>query len=106
MFGVVDVRDVADLHLRAMMDPAAKGERFLAIAGDFISMLDIAKILRRRIGTTKPPKHELPNWLRAQVAGVFRPGPECTQARLAAAKCRRERRAASRRPWLTCGRAC
>jgi nucleoside-diphosphate-sugar epimerase len=24
-FGVVDVRDVADIHLRAMTDPAAKG---------------------------------------------------------------------------------
>ncbi|MGC1944765.1 MAG: aldehyde reductase, partial [Candidatus Acidiferrales bacterium] len=30
-FGVVDVRDVADLHIRAMTDPAAKGERFLAV---------------------------------------------------------------------------
>jgi len=28
-FGIVDVRDVADLHLRAMIDPKAKGERFL-----------------------------------------------------------------------------
>ena len=37
-FGVVDVRDVADLHLRAMTHPAAKGERFLAVAGDFMSM--------------------------------------------------------------------
>ena len=34
-FGVVDVRDVADLHIRAMTHPAAKGERFLAVAGDF-----------------------------------------------------------------------
>ena len=34
-FGVVDVRDVADLHLRAMTNPAAKGERFLAVAGRF-----------------------------------------------------------------------
>ena len=33
-FGLVDVRDVADLHLRAMTHPAAKGERFLAVAGD------------------------------------------------------------------------
>ena len=38
-FGVVDVRDVADLHIRAMTDPAAKGERFLAVAGDFMSIL-------------------------------------------------------------------
>lgn len=27
---IVDVRDVADLHIRAMIDPAANGERFLA----------------------------------------------------------------------------
>ncbi len=32
-FGLVDVRDVADLHIRAMTSPAAKGERFIAIAG-------------------------------------------------------------------------
>ena len=35
-FGVVDVRDVADMHLRCMTHPAAKGERFLAVAGDFL----------------------------------------------------------------------
>ena len=32
-FGAVDVRDVADLHLKAMTDPAARGERFIATAG-------------------------------------------------------------------------
>jgi dihydroflavonol-4-reductase len=37
-FGVVDVRDAADLHLRAMTHPAAKGERFIAVTGDAISM--------------------------------------------------------------------
>src|SRR5262249_5011898 len=37
-FGVVDVRDVADLHIRAMDNPAAKGERFLAVSGNFMSM--------------------------------------------------------------------
>ena len=40
-FGVVDVRDVADLHIRAMTHPAATGERFLAVAGDFMSMADV-----------------------------------------------------------------
>ncbi len=49
-FGVVDVRDVADLHLRAMTNPAAKGDRFLAVAGDFMSVLDIAKVLKSRMG--------------------------------------------------------
>ena len=48
--GVVDVRDVADLHLRAMTHPAARGERFLAVAGDFLSMLGMANVLRARLG--------------------------------------------------------
>lgn len=49
-FGVVDVRDVADLHLRAMIDPAAAGNRFLAIAGDPMSMSEMAAVLRERLG--------------------------------------------------------
>ncbi|HEY1602413.1 MAG TPA: aldehyde reductase [Pirellulales bacterium] len=64
-FGVVDVRDVADLHIRAMTDPAAKGERFLAVAGDFMSMLAIAKVLKNGLGAAarKVPIRQLPNWL-------------------------------------------
>ena len=64
-FGVVDVRDVVELHLRAMTDPAAKGERFLAVAGDFLSMRDIAMILKRRMGEAarRVPTRQLPNWL-------------------------------------------
>jgi nucleoside-diphosphate-sugar epimerase len=64
-FGVVDVRDVADLHIRAMTHPAAKGERFLAVAGDFMSILDIAKVLKNRMGASakKVPTSQLPNWL-------------------------------------------
>src|SRR5579863_3076805 len=49
-FGAVDVRDVADLHIRAMTHPKANGERFLAVAGDFLSMVDIANILKSRMG--------------------------------------------------------
>src|SRR5262245_40796088 len=73
-FGAVDVRDVADLHVRAMTDPAAAGERFLAVAGDFISMLDLAKILKRRMGAAarRVPTFELPNWL-VRTAALFQP---------------------------------
>jgi nucleoside-diphosphate-sugar epimerase len=62
-FGVVDVRDVASLHLSAMTNPAAQGERFLAVAGDFVSMLDIAKILKSRMGEAahRVPTHQLPD---------------------------------------------
>lgn len=48
--GFVDVRDVADLHLRAMTHPAANGERFLAIAGESMWLADVAKVLRTRMG--------------------------------------------------------
>jgi nucleoside-diphosphate-sugar epimerase len=64
-FGVVDVRDVADLHLRAMTDPRAKGERFIATAGDFMSLREIASILKARMGAAarRVPTRELPDWL-------------------------------------------
>lgn len=73
-FGVVDVRDVADLHSRAMVHPAANGERFLAVSGDFLSVLDIAQILRRRMGpaASKVPSRQLPNWL-VRLAALFNP---------------------------------
>lgn len=64
-FGVVDVRDVADLHVRAMTDPAAKGQRFLATAGDFLPMVEIARVLRDRLGDAgrKVPTRQLPDFL-------------------------------------------
>lgn len=65
VFGVVDVRDVADLHLRAMTNPAAKGERFLAVTGDFMSIHEIAKLLKARMGAAarRVPMGQLPDWL-------------------------------------------
>jgi len=64
-FGVVDVRDVADLHVRAMTHPAAKGERFLAVAGNFVTLQDVARLLRERMGDAarRVPTRVLPDWL-------------------------------------------
>jgi nucleoside-diphosphate-sugar epimerase len=64
-FGIVDVRDVADLHRRAMAEPAAAGERFLAVAGEFMTVAEIAALLRERMGPAakKVPTRMLPNWL-------------------------------------------
>jgi dihydroflavonol-4-reductase len=61
----VDVRDVADLHLRAMTDPAANGQRFLATAGESIWLVKVAEVLKRRMGTAAAhiKVRELPNWL-------------------------------------------
>ncbi|KAI9452850.1 NAD-dependent epimerase/dehydratase [Russula earlei] len=63
--GFVDVRDVADLHLRAMTHPAAKGERFIATAGESIWLVGIAKILKEHLGDAAHKVHvkELPNTL-------------------------------------------
>ena len=73
-FGAVDVRDVADLHIRAMTDPAAKGERFLAVSGDFVSVLEMAQILRSRMGEAarRVPTRRLPNWM-VRLASMFDP---------------------------------
>jgi nucleoside-diphosphate-sugar epimerase len=64
-FGVVDVRDVADLHLRAMTNPAAKGERFLAVSGDFMWLIEIARALKEQMGeqARRVPTRQLPDWL-------------------------------------------
>lgn len=74
-FGVVDVRDVVDLHLRAMTDPAAAGERFLSIAGDrALSIAEMAEILRRELGAaaSKVPTRQLPSWL-VRIVGLWDP---------------------------------
>jgi nucleoside-diphosphate-sugar epimerase len=43
-FSVVDVRDTADAHIRAMTDPAAGGQRFI-IGGRFFWLKDLVAIL-------------------------------------------------------------
>ncbi len=70
--GIVDVRDVADLHLLAMTRPQAAGERFLAVAGEFMSLRDMALVLRSRLGddARKVRTIELPDWL-VRLVGRF-----------------------------------
>ncbi|MGA8334410.1 MAG: NAD-dependent epimerase/dehydratase family protein [Solirubrobacteraceae bacterium] len=62
-FGIADVRDVADLHIRAMAAPDAAGKRYLALAdGPTVSFLNIAQILRARLGplAERVPTEEAP----------------------------------------------
>ena len=44
------MRDVVDLHLRALHAPAAAGERFVATTGDFLWVREMAIVLRERLG--------------------------------------------------------
>ena len=63
-FWIVDVRDLADLHIRAMTAPEAAGQRFLA-TGDFLWMEDIARALRSKLGSraAKTPSRRLPDFV-------------------------------------------
>ena len=64
-FGIVDVRDVVNLHIRAMTHPAAKGERFLAVAGESMWIVEVAKVLKGGMGDSarRVPTRQLPDWL-------------------------------------------
>jgi len=64
-FAVVDVRDVADLHVAAMTSPKAAGQRFLAATGEPVTLPEIAAILRSRLGDrgTRIPTRVAPDWL-------------------------------------------
>jgi dihydroflavonol-4-reductase len=63
-FAVVDVCDVADLHVRAMTDPRAAAQRFLATSGQPVTLPEIAAILRSRLGPAgrRVPTQEVPDW--------------------------------------------
>jgi dihydroflavonol-4-reductase len=73
-FAIVDVRDVADLHLRAMTIPEAGGERFIAV-GSFQWMEQVAEVLRDRLGeaAAKVPTRTVPNLL-VRAMALFDPG--------------------------------
>jgi len=72
-FGVVDVRDVADLHVRALKAPNMAGERFIA-SGRFMKLREIADVLRAELGPLahKVPTGNLPDWL-VRVVARFNP---------------------------------
>jgi dihydroflavonol-4-reductase len=59
---IIDVRSVADLHIRAMESPHADGERFACTAG-FLMFKDIADILKEHYPDRKIPQIVLPNFL-------------------------------------------
>lgn len=73
-FGVVDVRDVAGMQIKAMTAPEAKGERFLAVAGDPVSIYDMSVILQQGMGekAAKAKLRQVPDWL-MRIMALFNP---------------------------------
>ncbi len=61
---LADVRDIADLHLRALRNAKAAGQRYVG-AGPFFWMKDVARVLREQVPeiARKVPSRDLPNWL-------------------------------------------
>ena len=70
-YGVVDVRDLADLEVRAMTAPQAAGQRYIG-SGPFISLSEIANVLKQRLGdkAKKVPARKLPDWV-VRLVGLF-----------------------------------
>lgn len=75
-FCLVDVRDVASLHVLVLEAPAEKvrGERFIASSGPFFRIIEIARLLRERMGdqAAKVPTRVMPDWL-VKIMALFMP---------------------------------
>jgi nucleoside-diphosphate-sugar epimerase len=69
-FGIIDARDVADLHVVAMTHPKAKGERFLAAYPPPMTIKEISLALHEKMGdkARRSPTRGLPNILLRLVA--------------------------------------
>jgi dihydroflavonol-4-reductase len=84
---MVDVRDLAELHVRAMRSNAANGQRFLAVGGDVVSLLEVATILRRCLGAclgasaSRVPTRQFPDWL-VRCMALFSPQARATLPQL------------------------
>jgi dihydroflavonol-4-reductase len=72
-FNVVDVRDIARLHVLAMTTPEAAGQRFIG-SGDFYWMSDVAKMLKQGLGdkAKKVPSIPVPDFV-ARIVALFDP---------------------------------
>ena len=72
-FGIIDVRDVADLHYRALTAPGIRDERYVC-SGPFLKMIDVANILTANLGeqAKKVPTRKLPDFL-VRIVALFDP---------------------------------
>jgi dihydroflavonol-4-reductase len=71
---IVDVADLADLHIRAMTSPEAAGERFLALAGGVMTLPEIAAFLKSKLGERgrNISTRKMPDWI-IRIAALFSP---------------------------------
>jgi nucleoside-diphosphate-sugar epimerase len=79
---IVDVRDLADLHIRAMTSSRAAGERFLGV-GEFMWMAEISQTLRSQLGAaaSEVPTRTMPDFI-FRLFAVFDPSLRAMTPRL------------------------
>lgn len=61
-FPIVDVRDVAEMHLRALQRPETEGRRYLAASGS-MAFVDMGRTLKAAYPSRRIPTREAPNAL-------------------------------------------
>ena len=90
---VVDMRDVANLHMLAMTNPAANGQRFIATADGQIFLPEIAILLKNRMPAiaAKVSTKTVPDWV-IRITALFNP-----QAKQAASLLKISRRVSNRK---------
>jgi dihydroflavonol-4-reductase len=100
-FTFVDVRDVADLHIRAMTQDAAGGERFIA-TDEWLWLPEVAAVLRERLGDAAPkvPKRTAPNAL-IRVMALFDGGIRSVVGDLGKRSWFSSEKARSKLGWMT-----
>ncbi len=98
-FSVVDVRDVVDLHIRAMLAPEAGAERFVAVTR-FLWMSEVAEVLREQLGkdASKVPKRGVPGLL-VRGIGLFDPAVRSITGQLGKKVAYSSEKAQSRLGW-------
>jgi dihydroflavonol-4-reductase len=71
-FGLVDVRDVADIEVKALTNPQANGQRFILTGGRCLALIEIAQILRANLGAraAKVTSRVIPDFM-MKVLSIF-----------------------------------
>lgn len=78
--GVVDVRDVAEMHLRALQRPETAGKRFIASAGS-MAFVDMTRAMKAAWPTRRIPTREAPKPL-IRLLALFDPSVRAILPRL------------------------
>lgn len=66
-FSLIDVRDVAAMHVAALRKPETAGHRYLA-AGDYVPFPEVAEILREAYPDREISRKDVPDWVIKLVA--------------------------------------